>query len=65
MIWWKGYIELSGAADIDGVPFTKVITEILDDSDGCAEQYRCATSLYMLQKLATERNIIYNRASDQ
>lgn len=35
---------------------------ILDCSDGCAAQYRSGTSLYMLNKLACERNIVYCRA---
>ena len=42
----------------------KALLEILDDTDGCAVQYRCANALYMLQKLAIELDIIYDRGID-
>lgn len=56
--------QLDGGTDIGGMSLSKGLTEILDDSDGCAEQYRCATALYMLHKLAEEENIIYDRGID-
>ena len=40
------------------------IEEILDDSDGCFEQYLCGTALYMLWKFAREMDIIYHCAID-
>ena len=53
MVWIWGGLALS-----DG------LLEILDDSDGCTEQYRCATALYMLHKLAEEEDLVYDRAID-
>ena len=41
-----------------------ILLKILDDSDGCAMQYRCTTALNMLHKLVEENNIIYDRAID-
>ena len=38
--------------------------ELHEDTDGCAEQYRSATSLYMLSKLAFENDLVYCRAID-
>ena len=40
------------------------IIEILDDSDGCAVQYRCATAFFMIQKLCIELDIVYDRGID-
>ena len=40
------------------------IEEILHDSDGCLEQYRYGTALYMLWKFARERGIISDGAID-
>ena len=38
--------------------------ELHEDTDGCAEQYRSATALYMLSKLAFENDLVYCRAID-
>lgn len=38
--------------------------EILDDSDGCACQYRSGMSLYMCYKLSRERGIVYEKGID-
>ena len=35
--------------------------EIWENTDGCAYQYRCATSLYLLSMLAHTYNIIIDR----
>ena len=56
--------QLDGGADIEGMSLSQGLIEILDDSDGCAEQYRCGTALYMLHKLAAEEDVIYDRAID-
>ena len=40
------------------------IEMILDDTDGCSEQYRCGSALFMLWKFAKENNIVYDRAVD-
>ena len=37
------------------------LKELLDNTDGCAEQYKCGTALFMLWKLAKERNIVFDR----
>ena len=39
-----------------------MIEAILDNSDGCAVQYRCGTSLFMLWKFAKENNIVYDKS---
>ena len=39
---------------------TEVRVKIIDDTDGCAVQYRCGTALYMLWKLSHEMNIVYD-----
>ena len=38
--------------------------ELHEDTDGCAERYRSATSLYMLSKFAFENDLVYCRAID-
>ena len=38
--------------------------EIVEDTDGCAVQYRSGTSLYMLSRLAFENDLIFCRAID-
>ena len=38
--------------------------ELIEDTDGCGEQYRSGNSLYMLTKLAFENDLIYCRAID-
>jgi hypothetical protein len=35
---------------------------ILDDTDGCAKQYRSATALYLLSLIAVTYHLVYNRA---
>ena len=40
------------------------INTIIDDSDGCAVQYRCGTSLFMNWKLSMERREIYHKNID-
>ena len=37
---------------------------ILDDTDGCSEQYRCGTALFLLWKFAKENDTVYDRAID-
>ena len=56
--------ELLRGSDVGGIEFSDGLKEILDDSDGCMEQYKCATALYMLHKLANEEDIIYDRGID-
>ena len=51
-----------GGAEI-GALYTN-IEELLDVTDGCAESYRCGSALFMLWKLAKERNITFDRALD-
>ena len=53
--------ELEDGSDFD-VQSAKL--ELHEDTDGCAEQYRSATSLYMLSKLAFENDLVYCRAID-
>ena len=53
-----------GGNDVGGISFSNGLKEILDDSDGCMEQYKCATALYMLHKLAKEEDLIYDRGID-
>ena len=55
---------LDSGVDVGGLALSDGLLEILDDSDGCAEQYRCATALYMLHKLAEEEDLVYDRAID-
>ena len=43
---------------------TEVRWKIVDDTDGCAVQYRCGTALWMLHKLAAETGYIYDRGID-
>ena len=50
-------------AVVSGIEDVK-LEEILDSTDGCAESYRCGTALYMLWKLARERDIVFDRAID-
>ena len=38
--------------------------EIIDDSDGCSEQYQCGTALYILQKFVKEKYTIHDRATN-
>ena len=38
--------------------------ELIEDTDGCGEQYRSGNSLYMLTKLAFENDLIYCRTID-
>ena len=40
------------------------IKELYDVTDGCAESYRCGSALFMIWKLAKERDIIFDRALD-
>ena len=56
--------ELLRGSDVGGIEFSNGLKEILDDTDGCMEQYKCATALYMLHKLANEEDIIYDRGID-
>ena len=35
-----------------------------DDADGCSEQYRCGTALFLLWKFAKENDRVYDRAID-
>jgi hypothetical protein len=35
---------------------------VLDDTDGCAKQYRSATALYLLSLIAVTYRIVYERA---
>lgn len=56
-------------AEIHGVTqsnesIDEAITEILEETDGCCVQYRCANALHMAQKLAMELDVIYDRAID-
>ena len=37
---------------------------VLDDTDGCSEQYRCGSALFLLWKFAKENGIVYDRAVD-
>ena len=48
----------------DGVAFSKHLFEILEDTDGCAIQYRCANTIHMMHKLAIEMDLVYNRYID-
>ena len=48
----------------DSMEGTEVRWKIIDDTDGCAVQYRCGTALWMLQKLSNEMNIVYDRGID-
>ena len=57
-------IQLDRGAEIEGMSLLKGLIEILDDIKGCAEQYRCATALYILHKLADEEDIIHDRGID-
>jgi hypothetical protein len=34
---------------------------VLDDTDGCAKQYRSATALYLLSLIAVTHRIVYDR----
>ena len=56
--------ELLEGTDVGGISISDGLKEILDDSDGCMEQYKCATALYMLHKLAKEEDLIYDRGID-
>ena len=47
-----------------GMEFSDGLLEILSDTDGCSSQYRSGNALFLLQKLATEMNIIYDRSID-
>ena len=38
--------------------------EILEDTDGCSVQYRCANSLFLIHKLAAELDILFDRGID-
>ena len=38
--------------------------ELIEDTDGCGEQYQSGTSLYILTKLAFENDLIDCRAID-
>ena len=49
--------EKAGATVVD-------VKIILDDTDGCSEQYRCGSALFMLWKFAWENEIDYDRAVD-
>ena len=40
------------------------LEELLDNTDGCAETYRCGTALFMLWKIAKEREIVYDYSID-
>ncbi|KAL7533170.1 hypothetical protein ACHAXR_005079 [Thalassiosira sp. AJA248-18] len=57
---------LDNGAEIFGIVPTPTanLLEILEDTDGCSVQYRCANSLFMVHKLAAELNIVYDRAID-
>ena len=45
-------------SEIEGIP----LKELFGNTDGCAEQYKCGTALFMLWKLAKELNIVFDRA---
>ena len=57
-------IQLGEGAEIEGMSLSKDLIEVLDDSNSCAEQYRCATALYMLHKLEDGENIFYDQGID-
>ena len=60
-------VEEMEKAQEEGAEIGTVMTdieELLDETDGCAESYRCGTALFMLWKLARERNIIFDQALD-
>jgi hypothetical protein len=40
------------------------IEDILDDTDGCSEQYRCGSALFFLWKFAKERDKVYDHGID-
>ena len=48
---------------VDMIPY-KPLLELLEDTDGCGVQYRCANSMFMVHKLSTEINIIVDRVID-
>ena len=56
--------DIEGGLDVVGVDMTEGLLEILSDTDGCSCQYRSGTALFLLHKLATELNIIYDRSID-
>ena len=37
---------------------------ILDETDGCSEQYRCGSALFLLWKYAIKKYITHDRAVD-
>ena len=53
----------NGAKDVE-FQLSNGLLEILEDTDGCAVQYRCSTAFNILHKLAFECNLIYDRAVD-
>ena len=53
--------QLDRGTNIRAIGLLQGLIGILDDSDGCAMQYQCATAPYMLNKLAYEEIIIYDR----
>ena len=48
----------------DTIEGTEVRWKIIDDTDGCAVQYRCGTALWVLHKLSNEMNFVYDRGID-
>ena len=41
------------------------IDTIIDNSDGCAVQYRCGTALFMLWQFSMERQLVYDKNIDE
>ena len=37
------------------------LSTIWENTDGCAEQYRCATTLYLMSVLSQRHSIIFDR----
>ena len=56
--------DIEGGLEVRGMELSEGLLEILSDTDGCSAQYRCGTALFLLQKLAVELNIIYDRSID-
>ena len=56
------HVQLTFSALNSAIP--EALIEILEDTDGCAVQYHCEASLYMLHKAAIETNVIFDRAID-
>ena len=62
MIWKKIMEDLHKEEEAGATVVNVQI--ILDDTDGCSEQYRCGSALFLLWKYAIEKDILYDRAVD-